>query len=222
MRVVVLGATGRTGRAVVERLLVAGDHPIAVARSPLPGGFPSAVTVVRADLASGDPGLQQALPGADAVVSVLGHRGKADDGVLESGARATIAAMHGTGVDRLLAVSAAPVTTVASPGNPHPPRRDPGDDVLTALLLTPIVHRAFGSVYADSARMEDAIRASGLRWTIARPPRLVNGPATGRIRTAVDRNVRGGRSVRRSDLAAWLVEAIRDPSTEGHGIGIAR
>jgi uncharacterized protein YbjT (DUF2867 family) len=222
MRIVVLGATGRTGRAVIERLLAVGDDAVAVARSPQPGAFPPTVTVVRADLASHDPGLERAFQGADAVVSALGHRGKSDAGVLEAGARATVAAMQATGVSRLLAVSAAPVGTIASPANPYPPRRDPGDDTITALLLAPIIRRAFARAYADSARMEDVIRSSGLRWTIARPPRLLNGPPTGRIRTAVDRNVRGGRSVRRSDLAAWLVDAAGDPTTEGHSIGIAR
>jgi uncharacterized protein YbjT (DUF2867 family) len=222
MRIVVLGATGRTGRAVIERLLSMGDEAVAVTRSPGPDAFAPTVMVVRADLASADPGLERAFRGADAVVSTLGHRGQADDGVLEAGARATVAAMRATGVDRLLAVSAAPVGTIPSPDNPHPPRRDPGDDAVTALLLAPIVRRVFARAYADSARMEDVLRSSGLRWTIARPPRLVDGPATGRIRTALDRNVRGGRSIRRSDLAAWLVDAARDPTTEGHSVGVAR
>lgn len=221
MRIVVLGATGRTGRALIERLLLVGDEAVAVARSPLAGAFPSAVRVVTANLAAGDPGLERAFRGADAVVSALGHRGRTDDGVLTAGARATVAAMHASGVDRLIAVSAAPVGTVPSPANPHPPRRDPGDDAVSALLLAPIVRRVFARAYADSARMEDVIRASGLRWTIARPPRLLDGPATGRVRTALDRNVRGGRSIRRSDLAAWLVDAVRDPRTEGHSVGIA-
>jgi uncharacterized protein YbjT (DUF2867 family) len=221
MRIVVLGATGRTGRAVIERLLALGDDPVAVARSPRPLAFPPTVTVVAADLSSPDPGLERAFRGADAVVSALGQRARADDGVLEAGARATVAAMRGTGVDRLLAVSAAPVGTIPSPADPHPPRRDPGDDAVTALLLAPIVRRAFARAYADSARMEGVIRSSGLRWTIARPPRLLEGRATGTVRTAVDRNVRGGRSIRRADLAAWLVGAVLDPATEGHSIGIA-
>jgi uncharacterized protein YbjT (DUF2867 family) len=221
MRVVVLGATGRTGWAVIERLLAVGDDAVAVARSPRAGAFPPEVTVVRADLASADPGLERAFRGADAVVSALGHRGTADDGVLEAGARVTVAAMKATGVERLLAVSAAPVGTIPTRANPHPPRRDPGDGPVTARLLAPLVRRVFARTYADSARMEDVIMASGLRWTIARPPRLLDGPASGHVLTALDRNVRGGRSIRRADLAAWLVEAARDPGTEGHTVGVA-
>jgi uncharacterized protein YbjT (DUF2867 family) len=221
MKFVVLGATGRTGQAVIECVLAGGHTAVAVARSPLPGAFSPGVTVVRADLAAGDAGLGAATEGADAVVSVLGHRGPADAGVLEAAARRTVAAMRANGVDRLLAVSAAPVGSVPSPRNPHPPRRDPGDDLITALLLAPIVRRIFARGYADSARMEDVIRSSGLRWTIARAPRLLDGPPTGNIRTALDRNVRGGRSIRRSDLAAWLVTAATNPATEGHSVGIA-
>lgn len=221
MRFVVLGATGRTGREVIDRIVAGGHAAVAVARFPPPDAFPPAVAVVRADLAAGDADLGPAIRGADAVVSVLGHRRRADDGVLEAGARSTVAAMRATGVDRVLAVSAAPVGTIPSSSNPHPPRRDPGDDLVTALVLAPIVRRVFGRGYADSARMEDVLRASGLRWTIVRAPRLLDGPPTGDVRTALDRNVRGGRSIRRSDLAAWLVQAACDPTTEGHSVGIA-
>jgi putative NADH-flavin reductase len=87
--------------------------------------------------------------------------------------------------------------------------------------MMPIVKRLFASVYVDSARMEDAVRASGLDWTIMRPPRLTNKHATGRYHTAIDRNVRGGCSIGRADLAQFMLDAVSQQDTVGHAIGIA-
>lgn len=59
-------------------------------------------------------------------------------------------------------------------------------------LLGPVVKRVFRANYADLAVLEDDLRDSGLDWTVVRPPYLTDGSLTGRYRTAVGRNVRGG------------------------------
>lgn len=214
-----VGATGRTGRAVVEAALQRELRVIAVSRSgsPIDGAESRRLDIVAA---SGDA-VAAALEGADAVLSTLGHRTAADDGVLELGAERITDGMQTARIDRLVVISAAPVTTTPSPARPRPPRRDPGEGPVQALVLTPIIRRVFQRVYADTARMEDVIRASATRWTLVRPPRLLDGPARSRYRIAVDRNLPGGRSVRRADLAAFLIDAIADDSLVGHGVGIA-
>ena len=84
-------------------------------------------------------------------------------------------------------------------------------------------YRMLGS-YADAddlARMEDILRESGLDWTILRPPQLTGKPLTGHYRTAVGRNMRGGRSVPRADLAHYMLAVLGQPGTIGQVIGIA-
>lgn len=80
--------------------------------------------------------------------------------------------------------------------------------------------RAVIEAMEDLAAMEDALRASPLEWTIVRPPRLTDGPLTGRYRTAVDRNVRGGLTVSRADLAHLMLRAAGDPATVGRALGV--
>jgi uncharacterized protein YbjT (DUF2867 family) len=75
--------------------------------------------------------------------------------------------------------------------------------------------------YDDLARMEDILRDSGLDWTVLRPPQLTGKPLTGRYRTAYERNVRGGRSVPRADVAHFMLVALDQPDTIGQVIGIA-
>jgi uncharacterized protein YbjT (DUF2867 family) len=69
--------------------------------------------------------------------------------------------------------------------------------------------------------MEDALRDSGLDWTVLRPPQLTDKPLTGRYRTAVGRNVHGSRSVPRADVAHYMLAVLDRPETIGQIIGIA-
>ncbi len=222
MKLVILGATGGVGHHLVASATSRGDDVLIVARDTtrLPDHW--ACRVAEIDLATAQPkSLQTAVAGADAVLSALGARGAADHGILAAAATQVLAAMQETGVRRYLGISAAPVSTTPSPARPTPPRHDPGDDLLTRTVMMPIVKRLFAPVYADSALMEDAVRASGLDWTIVRPPRLTNKRGTGHYRTSIDQNVRRGRSISRPDLAQFMLDAISQPYTVGHTIGIA-
>lgn len=89
-------------------------------------------------------------------------------------------------------------------------------------LLTPFAHTVMRERYADLALMEDVLRASDLEWTIFRPPRLTNGPVTGRYRTTVGQNLRGGLVVSRADVAHAMLAALGQPATNRQEVGIAR
>ncbi len=84
-----------------------------------------------------------------------------------------------------------------------------------------IAKTLFGKVYPDLARMEDALRDSGLDWAILRPPPLTDKPLTGTYRTAFGQNARGGRSIPRADLAHYMLAIVDRPATIGNVIGIA-
>lgn len=136
--------------------------------------------MVKADLATAQPSaLMTAVSGADAVLSALGPRSKAEYGIASPGTRAIAGAMQAAGVRRLVVVSAAPVGTVASPRRPRPPKHDPGDGLVMRHLLSPLITAALRGLYADLALMEDILADSGLDWTVVRPPRLTNRAGTG-------------------------------------------
>jgi nucleoside-diphosphate-sugar epimerase len=176
MKVVVIAATGRVGRRVVELARAAGHEVTAVARAPV--GLPDDVPAIAADLAEDTvaPALADAVRDADAVLSCLGARSSGDVGVASRGTIAIVRAMEAVGVRRLLVISAAPVSTVPTPSRPHPPRHDPGDGVLVRYVVGPLVKRILRRTYDDLARMEEAVCASSLEWTILRPPRLTDRP----------------------------------------------
>lgn len=223
MNIVIFAATGGIGRALLNQAAAAGHRVTVVVRDPRKlGHLGSGVRVVEADMSEPNPHvLEHAVAGADAVLSGLGPHSNADAGIAEAGTKAIIRAMSTTGVKRLVVVSAAPVGTVESPGNPHPPRHDPGDGVFMRHLGAPLARRILRRVFADLSRMEDLLRSSELDWTSFRPPRLTNGKLTGRYRTALGRNLKGGVVVSRADVAHGMLKALQRPETIRQTVGIA-
>ena len=126
MKLTIIAATGGVGRELLQQGLAAGHDVTAVVRNP--GKLSHQVRAVTADLtAPNQAALESAVAGADAVLSGLGPHSNSDAGIAATGTRAIVAAMTATGVRRIVAVSAAPVSTVPTPSRPHPPKHDPGD-----------------------------------------------------------------------------------------------
>lgn len=65
--------------------------------------------------------------------------------------------------------------------------------------------------------MERMVAGSGFDWTIIRPPRLTNGPATGRVRSEAGAPEfrHGPYRISRVDLAATLLDLAEDSRRVG-------
>jgi putative NADH-flavin reductase len=198
MRLFIIGATGGTGRALVQQALERGHHVTAFVRSPQKLG-PARPGL---DVIQGNPldaeALGAALAGHDAVLSALGPPGPGPTTIAGDGARSTVAAMHKAGVRRLLVVGVAVLFE---------------DIGFVAAILRGTLLR---NVAKDSAEMERIVRGSDLDWTIVRPPRLTNGPLTARYAVADDRlptGTRGGTAaMSRADVAHFLLNELEHPA----------
>ncbi|PXX71076.1 putative NADH-flavin reductase [Nocardia tenerifensis] len=221
MKLVVFGASGGVGQQVLEQAVAAGHDVTAVVRNAQKvAQFP--VRVVTADVVEADPAvLVSAISGADAVLSAVGPANNAAAGVVSRATAAIIRAMDEAGVRRLIVVSAAPVRTTPSPGNPNPPKRDEGDGFFLKYVIYPIVKAVLKPQYADLALMEDALRASDLDWTAIRPVQLTDKPLTGDYRTALGENLPGGRYVSRADVAHCMLRALDWPRSIHQAVGMA-
>jgi len=194
MRVAVLGATGATGRLLVEEMAWRGHTVIALTRTP-DADRPEAVSWVAGD--ARNPGaLATLVRSADAVVSALGPR-RGDTTVHRDVAPLLVAAMQEAGVRRFVGISGAGIDI---PGD----RKSRRDRVISALL-----QRLGGPTVKDKALEWRTWAASGLDWTLVRAPRLVDGPLTGRIEHSADHSPRRT-SITRADLAVFLADlAVR-------------
>jgi putative NADH-flavin reductase len=219
MKLTLFAATGGVGQQVLRQAVAAGHDVTAVVRNPDQLSAP--VRVVTADLSVADPAaLTTAVRGADAVLSALGPRSSAEYGVVSRGTRAIVEAMKATDGRRIVVISVASISSIPTPGRPHP-ERDPGVGFFTRNLLGPMARARLGRHYADVALMEDILRDSGLDWTAVGVPLLTDKPPTGSYRTAYGRSVRGGFRIARADAAQFMLQAIERPETFGQSVAIA-
>jgi uncharacterized protein YbjT (DUF2867 family) len=220
VKLALLGATGGVGREILNQAHAAGHAVTAVVRNP--SKLPADLDVVRQDLATPDVEvLAVAMRDVDAVISAVGPHRAAEAGIVAPATAAITHAMDCARVHRLVVISAAPVGIVPSTHQPHPPRYDPGDDLLMRSVLSPLIRRLFGPLYTDLAAMEDQLRDGPMDWTAIRPPRLTNGPLTRTYRTAIDRNVRHGLFISRRDVAHLMLTVLQHRETVRHAVGVA-
>ncbi len=209
MNLTVLGATGGIGNQVVRQALAARHHVTAVVRDPRRLLARSdRLEIVVADALHGES-IASAVNGRDAVLSALGPRPGGPNTVCSAAAAALVRAMRQTQTRRLVIVSASG------------PYVDRGDDQLTRYVVKPILRRLLREGFADLRAAEETVRRSGLDWTIMRPPRLTDKPATGRVRRAYDRNLPLGIFCSRADVAAEMLRVMADPDAVGHSVSIA-
>jgi len=204
MKITVFGATGGTGVHLIRQAREAGHSVTAVVRST--ADFPAGVEVFRADVM--DPAaIEPAVAGRDVVISALGHRPGHDEPVCAPAAESISKAMRATGTRRLVVVTASGHVT------------DAHDTLLIAKVVKPLLWRFLRASFTDFVATEEIVRASGLDWTIMRPPRLTDGGSKP-YRSAIDHTVRGGGTISRTDLAAATLAAAADPATIGHAVAI--
>jgi putative NADH-flavin reductase len=203
MRPLLLGATGRTGRALLDQALDRGHKVTAFVRSPDKLGAPRDGLIVQKGTPQKLDALCAALTGHDAVLSALGPPGLGATTILQECAQSTVAAMRSTGVRRLLIVSAAMLFEDAG--------------LLSWFLRTTLLR----NVAKDSRAMERVVMESDLDWTIARPPRLTHDGLTGHYAVEEGRLPRGGRAVGRADVAHFLLEELQHRAHLKRIVGMA-
>lgn len=212
MKIVVFGASGGTGRRIVQQGLALGHDITAVVRDPESFEEEPGLRTVVADVMDTEA-ITPALAGCDAAVSGIGGRGPLGErsDVMRDATRSIGRAMQAAGVSRLLVLSQGTVST-------------DGDGLVTRLIAKPILRRVLRNPRADAIRMEALLRGGeldGLDWVVLRPPMLTDGPRTKRYRTAHGRNVRGGFRISRADLADGVLTAVADPALSRATLGLA-
>ena len=189
MKLAIFGASGATGRHLLQLALEAGHTVTVLLRSAdslllhhpaltaVVGQFDQVATV------------ESVVQGADAVISVLGARKGGAQTVCSDAMRTILPAMQATDVRRLIALSAYGAS-----------------ETRKASWFIRFVRMVIAEKMRDKDRMEALVRASGTDWTLVRPPVLTNGEASGRYHSGS--GLRPGITGRlsRADLAAFMLQ----------------
>jgi putative NADH-flavin reductase len=195
MNVLIFGATGGTGRQLVEQALER-NHPVtAFVRDPVKLSLRHPLLqVVQGDIRRVET-IHAAIPGHEAVLSALGTWLLGPTTLLSDAAQEIVRTMKVHGVRRLLWESSLGIGETRGQLGP-----------LYNWLLIPLFLR---HVFADKKRQEQILRSSSLDWTIVQPAALTNGPRTGAYR--VGQRACAGRlfpRISRADVAHFMLEEL--------------
>jgi putative NADH-flavin reductase len=202
MKVLVIGATGATGREVLKAAAARGHDVTALARNPsaLPGA-----RVVQADVTQPET-LDAAMAGQDAVINAIGEGQGAPANIRTVAARSIVESMMRHHVRRLVTMSSFGAGDSRGQGG---------------LLFSKVVAPLFMKhILADQTASEAIVQAApGLQWVIVRPARLTSGPRTQGPRVVFA----GGNAfwkVSRADVAAFMVARLDDDAYLGKTPGL--
>ena len=194
MRIVVFGASGKTGRLVVAQAMQRDDDVVAFVRDASKQWFPDAVKVQQGQ-PSDAKAVETALAGADAVVSALGPIAEETTTEISEATRTIVEVMERIGPHRIVIAANARVFSDTEVTGPY------------------------ANVVAEHRRDAAILRESALDWTVVAAPVLTDDPATGSYVAVVD-GKGPGRSITRADFAAALLDAMQKDAWIRHVVGV--
>ncbi|WP_036839422.1 NAD(P)-dependent oxidoreductase [Pleomorphomonas oryzae] len=194
-KILVLGATGGTGRLIVAQAVARGYDVAVLVRSAEKAKDFKGVTLIVGD-ARDEAVLRRAVKGRDAVVSALGTPASPFREVmlLSTATQTLVKAMQAEGVDRLVAITGLGAGDSVGHGG-----------LLFDKLIFPLLLR---KVYADKNRQEAIVRQSGLDWVLVRPAILSDKPGRGTNRALTDLLHFHGGSIARADVARFVLDQV--------------
>lgn len=199
MKILIFGASGATGRELVQQSLTKGHSVTAFVRDPSNLKLQhERLSVIKGDVK--DPlVVDRAVQSQDVVVSALGvSKPLKKDPVVVEGIRNIVGAMEQRFVKRLIYLS----FIAAGPG-----KKDAG------FMIRNIVSRIVRNEIEDHIEKENIIKTSNLDWTIVHPPKLTNGRAKNKYR--IGENIKTKSflpSISRADVAGFMLSQLNDNS----------
>jgi putative NADH-flavin reductase len=210
MKVVVFGATGKTGREIVGQALAGGHEVNAFVRDPSKMTLEDKMTPAkdRLSIVTGDifdfSAVKQAVQGQEAVICALGSNSLAKTTVRGEGTANIVRAMEEEHVNRLVVVSA----------------MGTGESWSTLSFTNKLFYATLlRSSRSDHEAQEAVVKKSSLKWTIIRPSGLIDGELTGDY--AIGESIQGESSkIAAADVAHAIVKELDEDSFVGMAVTI--
>ncbi|HEY8211972.1 MAG TPA: NAD(P)H-binding protein [Myxococcaceae bacterium] len=200
MKLIVFGASGRTGKLIIELAANAHHEVTAFVRSPEKlGPVPAGVKVVKGD-GHDAAAVEAAMAGQEGALIAVGAEDRKKTTIREDITRNAIAGMKKHGGKRIVYLSASGV----------------GDSLAQAKKLSFIygyflIPLMLKHPFADSTAAENLIKASGLEYVLVRAVGLTDGPPKRDVVAVTDGSTEGLKiTIPRADVARFMLIAMTE------------
>ncbi|WP_167856383.1 NAD(P)-dependent oxidoreductase [Hymenobacter metallicola] len=209
MKVLIFGASGATGRQLVQQALDQQYSVTAFVRNPDKLKLKHTnLRVVQGDVLEPET-VEKAVPGHDAVLLALGVRkNQSGDTTLSDGTQHILECMQRYGVRRLICESSLGVGSSKNEAS-----------FVFSKIIAPLFLK---HIMADKERQEALIQHSNLDWTIVRPAGLTNSKASGGYKVALSfANAKIKGRISRADVAQFMLQQLTTDAFVGRAVGIS-
>lgn len=208
MRILIIGATGGTGRQLVQQALELGHDVTALARDPSKLGIAHTnLRVIKGDVLD-YASLESAVRGQSVVLCALGHKSWFyPTRILSQGTRNILRAMKTCNVPRLVCETSLGIgNSVGRLGLPY------------TFFVVPLILPFY---FWDKVRQEEAIAASDVDWVIVRPGLLKNSAARGSYRRGQNLgNFIWPVRISRADVADFMLQQLTEDTYLGTAVAV--
>jgi uncharacterized protein YbjT (DUF2867 family) len=210
MKILLLGATGRTGGLLLEQALGQGHEVVALVRDPgkLPAISPGLTVVRGSPERAEDVGI--AMTGCEAVLVTLNNNRSSDlpwakpispPHLIETSVRNAVAAMQVNGARRIVILSAAGVTD--------------SFEHASWLIRFLIRNTNVGIGSADHDGADRYIRTTDTDWTLVRPVGLSNSDKDKNLVVSYANSPKAAMMISRRHVAKFMLDSLDDSSLYG-------
>jgi uncharacterized protein YbjT (DUF2867 family) len=202
IRILLLGATGRTGSLALSYALEKGYQISCLVRDAARVQFQGRVDIFEGDVSNLDD-LSRAIQGCDAAISILNISRTSDfpwsplrtpPTLLSNAMSSLIPLAKENNLERIISCSAWGVGD--------------SEKEIPGWFRWFIKNSNIGVAYADHAKQEDLLRDSGLPYTIVRPTGLTNSDKSQGVRESFENKPRPRLTISRKTVARYLIDAI--------------
>jgi putative NADH-flavin reductase len=211
MKLLIFGATGGTGKLVVQQALSNGHEVTAFVRNPEKLTLSdTGLRIVKGDILQ-PATIDSVMPGHDAVICCIGVPANKAFTLRSEGTKNIISAMKKHGVTRFICQTSLGY-----------------DDSEMILNNTPFIFRKIivpfllKPTFAEHSKQESYIKDSDLNWTIVRPGTMVNSALTGKYKHGFDYADKSVKvKIARADVAHFMLEQLSNKTYNKKAAGIS-
>jgi putative NADH-flavin reductase len=198
MKILIIGSTGETGKLLIDKCLAMNYEVTALARDKNKLSDYSNIKIVQGDVLD-YPTVKACVEGQDVVLCALGaSKGDKVGSTRSKGTENVVNAMNSAGVSRIITVTTIGVGQSCDYMSP------------VSKFLYPFI---VGKERLEEAKKQELlITESNLKWTIVRPPRLINTNKSQKNEIGMDMATTLSDCLDRKNLADCVVGLIKETS----------
>jgi putative NADH-flavin reductase len=200
MKLVIFGATGRTGIPLIKQALENGHEITAFVRNPdkLPDDLTNRVTIVEGDILNFED-VDKAVQDQDAVASVIGQSKESPEDLQTRATEYIVSAMQAHDVNRIVSLTGAGV------------RIEKDTPKLFDKFMKVLLNIFAKKVLKDAEGHFEILKSSDLKWTVVRVPVLTEGELKGSYRVSYVGQDTGAK-ISRADVAHFILKTLENES----------